>query len=135
DIVCATTHSPTPVVRWEYLRAGTHVNSVGYNTAGREVDSATIAGAVVVVESREAVLGPPPSGCNDLRIPIGEGIIGPDHIRAELGELVAGTRPGRTDPAQVTVYKSVGVAAQDVAAATLVLAAARAASAGVDVEL
>jgi ornithine cyclodeaminase len=87
----------------------------------------------VVVESREAVLAAPPSGANDLRVPISEGLIGPDHIHAELGELVAGTRPGRTSPDQITLYKSVGIAAQDAAAAGLVLAAARAAGVGRDI--
>ena len=130
DIVCATTHSPDPVVRREFLRTGAHVTSVGYNTAGREVDSATVAASIVVVESREAVLAAPPSGANELRVPISEGLIGPDHIHAELGELLAGTRPGRTSPDQLTLYKSVGIAAQDAAAAGLVLAAARAAGVG-----
>jgi alanine dehydrogenase len=130
DIVCATTHSPDPVVRREFLRTGAHVTSVGYNTAGREVDSATVAASIVVVESRAAVLAAPPSGANDLRVPISEGLIGADHIHAELGELVAGTQPGRTSPDQLTLYKSVGIAAQDAAAAGLVLAAARAAGLG-----
>ena len=99
DIVCATTHSPTPVVaRASACGPGTHVISVGYNTAGREVDSATVVDSLVVVESRAAVLGAPPAGANELRVPIEEGLIGPDHIHAELGELVAGTRPGRTSP-------------------------------------
>jgi ornithine cyclodeaminase len=135
DIVCATTHSPTPVVHRAYLRPGTHVTSVGYNTAGREVDSDTVADALVVVESRASALAEPPAGANDLRIPIEEGRIGPDHVHAELGELVAGTRPGRTSDEQITLYKSVGIAAQDVAAATLVLAAARAAGVGTVVDL
>ena len=135
DIVCATTHSPDPIVRHEFLRTGAHVTSVGYNTAGREVDSATVAASIVVVESREAVLAAPPSGANDLRVPISEGLIGPDHIHAELGELVAGTRPGRTSPDQLTLYKSVGIAAQDAAAAGLVLAAARAAGVGRDITM
>jgi ornithine cyclodeaminase len=89
----------------------------------------------VVVESREAVLAAPPSGANDLRVPIDEGLIGPDHIHAELGELVAGTRPGRTSPDQITLYKSVGIAAQDAAAAGLVLEAARAVGAGRDITM
>jgi ornithine cyclodeaminase len=135
DIVCATTHSPDPVVRREHLRTGAHVTSVGYNTAGREVDSATVASSIVVVESRAAALGAPPSGANDLRVPIEEGLIGPDHIHAEIGELVAGVRPGRTSPEQITLYKSVGIAAQDAAAAALVLAAARAAGAGRTISL
>ena len=135
DIVCATTHSPDPIVHREFLRTGAHVSSVGYNTAGREVDSATVASSIVVVESRAAVLGAPPAGANDLRIPIEEGLIGPEHIHAEIGELVAGTRPGRTSPDQITLYKSVGIAAQDVAAAALVLAAARARGAGRTISL
>jgi ornithine cyclodeaminase len=135
DIVCATTHSPDPIVHLESLRTGAHVTSVGYNTAGREVDSATVAASIVVVESREAVLAAPPSGANDLRVPISEGLIGPDHIHAELGELVAGTRPGRTSPDQITLYKSVGIAAQDAAAAGLVLEAARAVGAGRDITM
>jgi ornithine cyclodeaminase len=135
DIVCATTHSPDPIVHREFLRTGTHVISVGYNTAGREVDSATVASSIVVVESRDAVLGAPPAGANDLRVPIEEGLIGPDHIHAEIGELVAGTRPGRTSPDQITLYKSVGIAAQDAAAAALVLAAARARGVGRTIDL
>ena len=133
DVVCATTHSPDPVVRRAWLSAGAHVTSVGYNTAGREVDSETVADALVVVETREAVLAPPPSGAGDIRIPIEEGVIGADHIHAEIGELVAGTARGRSSPDEITLYKSVGVAAQDVAAAVLVLEAARAAGAGVEV--
>jgi len=135
DIVSAVTHSPTPVVHREFLGRGVHVTSVGYNTAGRELDSATVAGALVVVESREALLAPPPAGCNDLRVPIEEGLIGPEHVHAEIGELLTGDRPGRTSPDQITLYKSVGIAAQDVAAANLVLAGARAAGIGLEVAL
>jgi ornithine cyclodeaminase len=134
DIVCAATHSPDPVVRREMLRPGVHVTSVGYNAGGREIDSATVADGIVVVESREAALAAPPTGSNDLRTPIEEGLIEAGDIH-EVGELVAGTRPGRTSPDQITLYKSVGVAAQDVAAATLVLAAARAAGVGVHLDL
>jgi Ornithine cyclodeaminase/mu-crystallin family len=83
-----------------------HVTSVGYNTAGREVDSASVTDALVVVVSREAVLAPPPSGSNDLREPIREGLIGPEHIHAEIGELL-GTKPGRSSPDQITLHKSV----------------------------
>lgn len=135
DIACATTHAAEPVIRREWLSAGVHVTSVGYNPAGREVDDATIADALVCVESRSAVLAPLPAGSNDLIEPIRSGIVGEGHIHAELGELVLGTRPGRTTPEQITLYKSVGVAAQDAAAAALVLAAARERGAGRDVEL
>jgi alanine dehydrogenase len=135
DIACATTHAAEPVVRREWLSAGVHVASVGYNPAGREVDDATVADALVCVESRSAVLAPPPAGSNDLIEPIRSGVVGEDHVHAELGELILGMRPGRTSPEQITLYKSVGVAAQDAAAAALVLAAARERGVGRDVEL
>ncbi len=124
DIVCATTHSVEPVVRREWLTRGVHVNSVGYNPAGREVDDTTVADALVVVESRAAALAPFPSGANDLTQPLAAGVIDADHVHAEVGELVAGTRDGRRSADQITLYKSVGVAVQDAAAAALVLAAA-----------
>ncbi len=135
DIVCSCSHSPDPVVRGEWLDPGTHVTSVGFNPAGREVDADAVARALVVVESRAAALAPYPSGSNDLVWAIRDGVIGPDHIHAEIGELVSGARPGRTAPDQVTLYKSVGVAAQDAAAAALVLAAARERGLGIDVEV
>jgi alanine dehydrogenase len=135
DLVCATTHSPVPVVRRAWLEPGVHVTSVGFNTDGREVDSAAVADALVVVESRTAVLAAPPAGCNDLRVPIEEGLIGPGHLHAEIGELLMGTRPGRTSPAQITLYKSVGIAAQDAAAADLVLTRARVEGIGYQVDL
>ena len=125
DVICACTHSPEPVVRREWLRPGTHVNSVGYNTAGREIDAATFRDALLVVESRAAALAKPPAGSNDIAMAIAEGAMTPDHVHAELGELVSGARPGRADAAQITLYKSVGVAVQDAAAAALVLEAAR----------
>jgi len=135
DLVCAATHSPDPVVHREYLKAGVHVTSVGYNTAGREVDSATVTDALVIVESRDAVLAPPPAGSNDLTVPIQEGLIGPDHIYAEIGELLLGTKPGRSSADQIILYKSVGIAAQDVVAASLVLDAARGRDLGLHVDL
>jgi ornithine cyclodeaminase/alanine dehydrogenase-like protein (mu-crystallin family) len=127
DIVCATTHSSDPVVRRPWLRPGTHVNSVGYNTVGAgEVDADTVAAALVVVESRAAALAPPPSGAVEL------GGIGGDY--AELGEVAAGTRPGRTDDQQITLYKSVGLAVQDAAAAGLILESARAQGVGTQLD-
>ncbi len=125
DVVCGCTHSPEPVVRRAWLRDGAHVTSVGFNTAGREVDGETVRDALVVVESREAALAPPPAGSNDLLWPIRDGLITAEHVHAELGELVAGTKPGRTSPGQITLYKSVGNAVEDAAAAALVLAEAR----------
>jgi ornithine cyclodeaminase len=130
DVVCATTHALEPVVRREWLAPGTHVTSVGYNPAGREVDDQTVIDSLVCVESRRAALAAVPAGSNDLTQPIHDGLITAEHVHAELGELVAGVRPGRTSADQITLYKSVGVAVQDAAAAALVLAAAREAGAG-----
>jgi alanine dehydrogenase len=128
-------HALEPVVRRDWLAAGAHVNSVGYNTQGREVDDATVVDALVVVESRDAALAPYPSGSNDLLQPIERGLIDVGHIHAEIGELVQGTKPGRTSTEEITLYKSVGVAVQDGVAAALVLQAARESGTGREVEL
>jgi alanine dehydrogenase len=135
DVVCAATHASEPVVRREWVAPGTHLNSVGFNPHGRELDDSTVVDSLVVVESREAALAPVPAGSNDLLQPIERGLIGPDHVHAEIGELVDGTRPGRGSADQLTLYKSVGVAVQDAAAAALVLRAARERGAGRDVQL
>ena len=135
DVVSAATHSPEPVVRREWLGRGAHVTSVGYNTAGREVDGATLRDAVLVVASRAAALAPPPAGSGDIARAIAEGAMTADHVHAELGELVAGTKRGRTRDDELTVYKSVGVAVQDAAAAALILTAARRAKIGREINL
>ena len=138
DVVCATTHADRPVVSRAWLRPGTHVNSVGYNSDGEgEVDAATVADARVVVESRDTALAPPPAGAVELHRAIASGALDDEGVAAivEIGELVAGTAAGRTDERQLTLYKSVGVAVQDAAAAALVLAAARARGVGREVEL
>jgi ornithine cyclodeaminase/alanine dehydrogenase-like protein (mu-crystallin family) len=133
DIVCAATHATQPVVRREWLTPGVHVTSVGFG--GREIDDETVSGALVCVESRRAALAPYPSGAADLHEPIRAGLITAEHVHAELGELVAGTRPGRTADDQITLYKSVGVAVQDAAAAALVLRASRERGVGTEVPL
>jgi ornithine cyclodeaminase len=136
DIVCAATHADAPVVRRDWVRPGTHVNSVGYNTAGHgEVDGDLIRDALVVVESRAAVLAPPPSGSVELRRAIEAGIVTRDFIHAEIGEIVAGRVAGRSDDQTITLYKSIGVAVQDAAASRLVLQAAAISGAGTRVDL
>jgi alanine dehydrogenase len=135
DVICAATHADEPVVRRESIQAGAHVTSVGYNPRGREVDDRTVVDALVVVESCAAALAPFPAGSTDLLQPLERGLIGADHVHAEVGELVAGERTGRTSPDEITLYKSVGVAVQDGTAAALVLRAARARGAGREVEL
>ena len=129
DVVAATTQATEPIVRREWLSRGVHVNSVGLNPSGREVDGQTVADALLVVESRESALAPPPAGAPEL---VG---VSPADVHAELGELVAGTKPGRSSQDEITLYKSVGVAVQDVAAAALVLAAAKERSVGRAIEL
>ncbi len=134
DLVAATTHSPEPVVRREWLAPGTHVTSVGVNPNGREVAAEVVRDALVVVESRSAALAPYPAGSNDLLWPIRDGLIDESHVHAELGEIVDGSATGRTDDRQITLYKSVGVAIQDAAAVSLVLRR-RDGSTGTTVEL
>jgi ornithine cyclodeaminase/alanine dehydrogenase-like protein (mu-crystallin family) len=125
DIVCVTTHASAPVVARDWVRPGTHINSVGYNTQGTgELDAATIRDAFVVVESRAAAFAPPPAGAVELL-----GVLDPSDA-AEIGEM-----PTRTDDEQITVYKSVGVAVQDAAAAALVLAEARIRGLGTEVAI
>jgi len=126
DVVCATTSSREPVVRREWLAPGAHVTSVG-QSSGRELDERTVLDALVVVDSR-AALKPFPVGANDLSM------LGDDDVH-ELGEVIAGSAPGRTADEQLTLYKSVGNAAMDAAAAALVLRAAREHGAGREIEL
>jgi ornithine cyclodeaminase len=134
DVACATTHALEPVVRREWLSAGTHVTSVGYDPKGREVDDGTVRDARIVVESRAAALAPVPAGSNDLTQPIAAGVIRDADI-VEIGEIVSGVREGRSSDDEITLYKSVGVGVQDAAAAALVLAAARERGVGLDVAL
>jgi len=129
DVVATTTHASEPIIFRDWLSPGVHVNSVGANPDGHgEVDAAIVRDALVAVESKASTLAPPPAGAPEFR----EGA--PEEV-VELGELVSGTRPGRTSEEQITLYKSVGVAVQDAAAASLVLAAARERSIGQEITL
>jgi ornithine cyclodeaminase len=128
DVVAATTHSAEPVVLLDWVAPGAHVGSVGFAAPGFELDPALVRAATIVVESRGSSFAPSPAGAPELAG------IDPESV-AELGEIVAGTRPGRTSRDEITLYKSVGVAVQDLAAAALVLKAARERGAGLDIEL
>ena len=134
DVVCVATLAAEPVLRRAWLAPGAHVISVGVNPAGREIDEDTVRDALVVVESRESTLAPAPVGANDVAWPVRDGVLDPADV-VEIGELVAGTRAGRTSPEQLTLYKSAGVAVQDAAAAALVLAEARRQGAGTELAL
>jgi ornithine cyclodeaminase len=109
DLVCTCTTSPVPVVFGATLAEGAHVNAVGaYTTAMRELDAMAVATARVVVETREAAA----AEAGDLALAMGEGAIGPDHVVADLSEVVAGAVV-RTSDEDVTLFKSVGVAFED----------------------
>ena len=128
DVVAATTHAVEPVIRREWLAPGTHVNSVGLNTQGREIDQRTLDAASIFVESRASSLAPPPAGAPDL--------LGVDPAQVtELGEIVLREHPGRSGQDELTLYKSVGVAVEDAVAAALVLKAARESGVGLEIEL
>ena len=129
DVVHATTAAAEPVVRFDWLSPGAHVSSVGYGAGGSELDPAIVERAdVVVVEQRDSAFAPLPAGAPELEPR------GPDGV-VELGEIIAGTAVGRSSGEQITLYKSVGVAVQDLAAAALVLAAARERGVGQEIEL
>lgn len=114
DIVCTTTAATDPIIEAGWLRPGTHLNVVGSASAKkREVDSATIKRARVFVDRRESAL----NEAGDLLIPISEGVITEEHILAELGEVLIGTRPGRGSMEDITLFKSLGIAVEDLAAA------------------
>jgi ornithine cyclodeaminase/alanine dehydrogenase len=132
DIVVTATTSRTPVFDGAWVAPGTHITGVGSHTPdSRELDGTLIQRARVVVDERRAAL----SEAGDLILPLKEGLIREDHIAAELGEVVAGLQVGREAPEQVTVFKSVGLAFQDIAAATRVYHLARARGAGMEVPL
>ncbi|MGD0250752.1 MAG: ornithine cyclodeaminase family protein [Thermoplasmata archaeon] len=114
DIVCTTTASPTPVLLGDWLAAGTHVNAVGAVGPGlRELDTEAVRRSRVFVDRRESVL----TESEDVRVPLAEGAIAPAHLRGELGEVLLGTTAGRLSNEDITLFKSVGLAVEDLAAA------------------
>lgn len=118
DIVCAATTSRTPVFDGRDLKPGAHVNGIGsFTPEMQEIDAETVRRSRVFVDSRVAAL----AEAGDLIIPLQEGDITTDHILGELGEVISGQIPGRTDDHQITFFKSVGVAVQDAMAAQIVL--------------
>lgn len=129
-VVCTTTSAREPVLRLEWLAPGAHVNAVGSSVPStRELDTATVAAASLFVDRRESTL----NEAGDYLFPAREGAIGPEHIRAELGEVLTGAHPGRTAETELTIFKSLGLAVEDLAAAELAVGRARAAGAGTEV--
>ncbi len=127
DVVCACTDAGAPVVRREWLAEGAHVTSVGAAAEGAELDAETVRAGLLVVESRVA-FEPYPAGAHELQGLYPESAV-------ELGEVLAGTREGRTSPVQITVYKSMGHAVEDACAAGLVYRRAVELGVGTEVEL
>jgi ornithine cyclodeaminase/alanine dehydrogenase-like protein (mu-crystallin family) len=127
DVICCCTDAREPILRSAWLASGAHVSSVG-GSFGPELDPAIVAGGRVFVEWRGVVLNAPPAGAHELQ--------GLDPAAVtEIGEVLAGTAPGRTSSAEITVYKSVGHAVEDAVAARLVLDRARATGRGTTVVL
>lgn len=132
DVICAATTAHTPVFDGNDLRPGAHVNGIGSYTAQmQEIDATTVQRARVFVDSVEAAL----AEAGDLIIPLNAGAITADHISTELGEVIAGRKPGRTGPDDITFFKSVGVAVQDAIAAQIILRNGPALGLGRTVEL
>ena len=132
DILTAVTDSAEPVLDAGWLKPGVHINAVGsHRPDAREMGSDTVKRATVVVDSLDAVN----TECGDILLALKEGAITPDHVRGEIGEVLAGAKPGRTGDDEITMYKSVGIAAQDVAAASLVYRRALEKGAGTEVEM
>lgn len=132
DLIVTTSTSRTPIVEYSWLKPGAHINGVGSHSPDtREIAGEVIAKARVVVDSREAAL----KEAGDLLIPIAEGRVKPEQLSDEIGEVLEGMKPGRTSPDQITVYKSVGIAVQDMAVAKLVYDKATSANEGTEVDL
>ena len=127
DIVCTATTAMNPVFEDADLRKGTHINAIGsYQPHVSEIPPQTVARALVIVDSRQAAL----DEAGDLIQPINAGLIDAGHIHAELGELVLGHKHGRRSAKQITLFKSVGVAVQEAAAARAAMMAAEQADLG-----
>jgi len=132
DIICTATTSTTPVYDGRDVQPGTHVNGIGsYTPTMQENDAELVRRALVVIDSRESAL----AEAGDLIIPLHAGIIGEDHIHAELGEIVVGRKPGRTSAEQITFFKSCGIAVQDVVAGGEVLRRAKEMNLGTEIAL
>lgn len=115
-LVVTATSSARPVLERGWLADGTHINAIGACVpTARELDSATVADAALFTDSRESIT----SESGDYLLARADGAIGPGHVRAELGEILTGAAPGRQDSQQITVFESLGLAVEDLAAAAL----------------
>jgi len=132
DVIVLATAGTTPVVRSEWVDAGAHVIGVGACRPNqREMDPVLVARATLVVDSRAAAM----VEAGDILLAIRDGHIAADHIHAELGEIASGAKPGRRSPEEVTIFKSLGLAIEDVVSAGLAYRRVKAAGGGVQVSL
>jgi alanine dehydrogenase len=117
DLLVTSSTAKEPIVKNDWLKAGAHINAVGSHRPDyREIDAATVARAKIVVDSRAAIM----AECGDILLAIKEKAIDENHVYGEIGEILAGVKAGRSSAGEVTLYKSVGIAIQDVATANLV---------------
>jgi ornithine cyclodeaminase len=131
DLIVTATSSAEPVVQCEWIAAGAHLNVVGASLpTAHEIDTATMAAASLFVDRRESTL----NESGDYLFAAREGAIGPEHIRAEIGEVLIGAKAGRTRSDEITLFKSLGLAVEDVAAAAYVYQRAKATQVGTWVE-
>jgi len=122
DIVATVTASPDPILEREWLKEGVHINAVGSSIpTSREIDTATMTAARLFVDRRESAL----AEAGDLLIAMQEGAVKGDHVQAELGEVIIGRNPGRRSPSELTLFKSLGLAVEDVASAAYIVRRAR----------
>jgi ornithine cyclodeaminase/alanine dehydrogenase-like protein (mu-crystallin family) len=127
DLIVAATSSREPVIKREWIAPGAHLNVVGASVpAAREVDSATMAAASLFVDRRESTM----NESGDYLLALHDGAIGPDHIRAEIGEVLIASKPGRTSPEEITLFKSLGLAIEDLASAEYLYGKAKERQAG-----
>lgn len=130
EVVCTCTSAREPIVQPAWLARGAHVNAVGSSVpSARELESGVVAGASLFVDRRESTL----NESGDYLGAVEEAGIGPEHIVAELGELLVGAHPGRREDDELTLFKSLGLAVEDLAAAALCLERAREHGVGVEV--
>ncbi len=114
DLVCTVTASREPVLAGEWLSPGVHVNAVGSSVASaRELDSAAVARSRLFVDRRESTI----NESGDFLFPLREGVIAEDHIQGEIGDLLLGRLAGRRSASEITLFKSLGLAVEDLAAA------------------
>jgi ornithine cyclodeaminase/alanine dehydrogenase-like protein (mu-crystallin family) len=127
DVVVTATSAREPVVERGWLAPGAHLNAVGSSVpSARELDAATVGASALFADSRESLL----AESGDYLLAVEEVGIGPEHVRAELGEVLVGSADGRRSAEELTLFKSLGLAAEDLAAAEHVFAGAAAAGAG-----